>query len=123
MWIVIPRAVRADKQSFGEVQSRGRRRHRAFELREHGLIVAPVALIGCTPRGDVGRQRHGAALVDGLVEYRPVECERQRYFAALAFGLDGGVELAEEADVSFAPEAEQVAGGKPLGGLHEGTPV
>ena len=111
------------QESFGEVQSRCRRRHRAFELREHGLIVAPVALIGCTPRGDVGRQRHGAALVDGLVEHRPVECERQRHFAPLAFGLDGGVELAEEADVSFAPEAEQVAGGKPLGGLHEGAPV
>src|SRR5690349_13041404 len=101
------------------MQSRGWRRHGSLQLREHGLVIAPVALVGRAARGDVGRQRHDATLIDGLVEYRPVECERQRHLAALALCLDGGVELAEKAYVFFAPEAEQVAGRKPLGGLHE----
>ena len=81
-------AARAVSASVGrEMQSRGRRRDRAFVEREHGLVVGVVARVGRTPRGDVRRQRHVAPLLDRLVEHRPVERERQRHLAALALAL------------------------------------
>src|SRR6516225_3408432 len=103
------------------MQSRGRCRDRSLRLREDGLIVGSIALVGGAT--DVGRQRHGAALVDRLVEDGPVKGEGERDLAALTLGLDGGIELAEETDFALVPEAYHVARRQPLGGLHESTPA
>src|SRR6516162_6797009 len=103
------------------MQSRGRCRDRSLRLREDGLIVGSIALVGGAT--DVGRQRHGAALVDRLVEDGPVKGEGERDLAALTLGLDGGIELAEETDFALVPEAYHVARRQPLGGLHESAPA
>jgi hypothetical protein len=42
---------------------------------------------------------------------------------ALAFGLHGGIELTEKADLAFVAEADHVASREPFGGLHERTPA
>src|SRR5262252_4318768 len=76
------------------------------------------ASVKCNPAvgaaTDVGRQRHGAALVDRLVENGPVKGEGERDLAALVLGFDGGVELAEETDFALVPEAHHVARRQPL---------
>ena len=59
------------------MQARRRRRDRAFVAREHGLVVAAVALVDRAAAGDIGRQRHVAALGQRLVEHRAVERERE----------------------------------------------
>ena len=41
--------------------------------RKHGLVVGAVLLVGRAPGGDIGRQRHLAALGYGLVEHRTME--------------------------------------------------
>ena len=69
--------------------------------REHGLVVVAVALVGRAPRRDIGRQRHVAALRERLIEHRAMEREGERHLAALAFFLDRGVELAEEAHLAL----------------------
>ena len=89
------------------MQSRRRCRDRSLHLREHGLIVASITLVGGA--SDVGRQRHGAVFVHCLVEHRSVKGEGERDLAVLALGLDGGVELAEETDLALVPEAHHVA--------------
>ena len=98
------------QQFVGEMQARGRRRDRAFVAREQGLVVGAVLLVGLALERDIRRQRHVAALGDGLVQHRPVEGKRQRHLAALALALDRGVELAEEADLALLAEADDVAG-------------
>src|SRR6516164_4078505 len=105
------------------MQPRGWRRHRSLRAREHGLIVRAVALIRLAPRGDIGRQRHFATFLHGLIEYRPVERERQPHLPALAFLLYGRIELAEEADLALVAEAHHVARHEPLRRAHEGTPT
>src|SRR5262245_21061241 len=103
------------------MQSRGRCRDRSLRLCEHGLVVGSVALVGGA--SNVGRQRHDAALIDRLVEDWPVKGEGERDLAAFGFGLDGGVELAEETDLALVPEAHHVAWRYWLGGRHESTPA
>ena len=110
-------------QLRSEMQPRGRRRDRSFVMREHGLIVGVVLRIGWTPRRDIGRQRHVAAFLDRLVEHRPVEREGERDFAAVALLLDGGVELAEEADPALLAEPHDVARRETLCRLHKGAPA
>ena len=121
--MAMPRCASASVSAVGEMQPRGRRRDRSFVVREHGLIVGVVLRVGRTPRGDVGRQRHVAALLDRLVEHRAVEREGERDLAAVALLLDGGVELAEEADLALLAEPHDVAGREPLCRLHEGAPA
>src|SRR5262245_5685535 len=87
---VMPRCVRREISASVKCSPRRRRRYRTFHLCEYGLIVHPIALVGGAPRGDVGRQRHSAALVHGLVEHGPVESERQRHLAAVALRLHCG---------------------------------
>ena len=65
----------ARDQRVGEMQPRGRGRHRSLGQREHRLVVDAVALVGRPPRRDIGRQRHRAAFIHGLIEHRPVERE------------------------------------------------
>ena len=88
-----------------------------------GLIVDAVALVGRPPRRDIGRQRHRAAFIHGLIEHRPVEREGERDLAALAFRLHGRIELAEEADPALLAEAHDVAGREPLCRLDERAPA
>jgi len=52
-----------------------------------------------------------------------VEGKRQCLLTALALALHRGVELAEEADLAFLAETDDVAGGKFLGRPHEGAPT
>ena len=92
-------------------------------LREHGLVVAAVRVVGGAPRGDIGRQRHVAALGDGLIQHRAVEREGERHLAALALFLHRRVELAEEADPALVAEAHDVARREPLCRPHEGAPA
>ena len=73
--------------------------------------------------GDIGRQRHVAALGQRLVQHRAVEGERERDLAALAFGFDRGVELAEEAHFALVAEPHHVADREPLGRLHQSLPA
>ena len=53
----------------------------------------------------------------------PWKANGERDLAALALLLDGGVELAEEAHLALVAEADDVAGGEPLGRLDEGPPA
>ena len=122
VWTEIP-LPQSFEQGIGEVQARGRRRDRPFGLREHGLVIRAILIVGRAPGCDVGRQRHCAALVDRLIEHRSMEREGERHLPALAFVLDGGIELAQEADPAFLAEAHDIAGRQPLGGLHEGAPA
>jgi len=110
-------------QACGEMQSGGRRRHRAFGLGEHGLIIGAVARIGRPARRDIGRQRHLAALRNGLVQHRPMEREPERHLAGLALRLHGGVKLAEKADPPFVPEPHHVARLELAGGLDQRLPA
>ncbi len=118
-----PALREAGDEGVGEMQSRRRRGDRAFRLCEQGLIVDAVALIRRAARGDIGRQRHVATLLDRLVEHRTMEGESERHLAALALVLDRGVKLAEEADLAFLPEAHHVARRQPFRGPHEGAPA
>ena len=61
------------QQRFGEMQSRGRRRHRALMLRKNRLVVGAVLLVGLPAGGNIRRQRHLATLGNGLVEHRTME--------------------------------------------------
>src|SRR5258708_7398849 len=85
------------------------------------MIPRAIAPVGRAP--DVGRQRHGAAIIDRLVQNGPMKCKRERDFPVFAFSFDGGIELAEEADLALVPEAHHVAGRQPLGGFYEGAPA
>src|SRR2546426_281325 len=82
-----------------------------------------VASVGATARGDIGRQRHVAALVDRLVEHRSMEREGERHLAFPALGLDGRIELAEKAHLAFLAETNDVAGRKFLRRAHQGVPA
>src|SRR5262245_49365488 len=90
-------------------------------MREYGLVVGPIALVGRAP--DVGRQRHGTALLDRLVEHRPMKCKGERDFAVFAFGFHGGVELTEEANLTLVSEPHDVPWCQPLGGFDESAPA
>jgi hypothetical protein len=105
------------------MQSGGRRRHRTFLAREHGLIVGPVLLVDGAPTGDIGRQRHVAAFGERLVEHRPMKRKAERHLTALPFGLDRRVELLEEAHPAFASEAHDIADREPLRRAHQGAPA
>ena len=107
----------------GEMQTRGRRRDRAFVVREQRLVVGAVVVVRRAARRDVGRQRHVAALGDRLVEHRTVEREREGDLAALALRLDARIELAEKADLALVAEAHGIADGEPLRRLHERAPA
>src|SRR5271163_4746942 len=89
-------------EDAGEMQSRRRRRHRPFLAREYGLVVGAVLRIDATAAGDIGRQRHIAALGERLVERGAGKGEAKHHLAALTFRLDGGVELLEETYAAFA---------------------
>jgi hypothetical protein len=117
LWIVIPARRQSCKQTLGEVQSRGRRRHRAFELREHGLIVAPVALIGCAPRGDVGRQRHGAALVDGWSSTGPWNANANVTSPPSPFASTVASSWPRKQMLPSLPKRSRSPGGQPLAGF------
>ena len=103
------------------MQARGRRGDGAVLAREHGLIVGEVALVDGAAAGDIGRQRHVAALRQRLVEHGAMKGEGERHLAALALGLDGGVELVEEAHPALAAETHHVADREALARLHQGA--
>src|SRR5262249_37103778 len=90
-------------------------------MREYGLVVGPIALVGRAP--DVGRQRHGTALVDRLIEHRPIKRNGERDFAVFALGFHGGIELTEKANLTLVPEPYDVAWCQPLGGFDESAPA
>src|SRR5262245_40663791 len=52
-----------------------------------------------------------------------MEREGQRHLTALAFFLNGRVELAEETDLALLAEAYDIAGGEALRGFHKGAPA
>ena len=106
-----------------EMQSRRWRRDGAFIRREHGLVVGGVAIVGRALGSDVGRQRRRAEIGDGLIQRRPVKRERQRNLALFALGLDLGVEMAEQADLAFIAEANDVAGRELLRRLDQRLPA
>ena len=105
------------------MQPRGRRRHGTFFAREYGLVVDAVLRVGSAAAGDIGRQRHVAALGQRRVERSAVEGEGERHFTALAFGLYRGVKLIEKAHPAFAAEAHDVADRKPLARFHQRVPA
>ncbi len=118
-----PRPRSAASSAGREMQARRRRGDGAFVRREHGLVVGGIAIVGRALRGDVGRQRRRAEIGDGLVERRSVKRERQRDLALVALGLDLGVEMAEQADLAFIAEANDVAGRELLRGLDQRLPA
>ncbi len=61
------------QQIIGEVQTRCGCRHRTLVVREQGLVVGLVLLVGRAPGGDIGRQRHLAPLGNGLIQHRAME--------------------------------------------------
>ena len=110
-------------QPLGEMQPGGRRGDRALLAREDGLIVAAVARVGGTARGDVRRQRHGAQRMDRLVERGAGKIEGKRHLALLAAGLDGRGEAAEQADIAPLAEDDAVARLEPLGRPGQSLPA
>ena len=90
---------------------------------EHGLIIRAITPVGSTAAGDIGRQRHVAALGERLVEYGAMKGESKCHLAAIAFRLDCGVELIEKTNVAFAAEAHDVARLEALCRAHEGIPA
>src|SRR5262249_31262200 len=90
-------------------------------MREYGLVVRPIALVGRSP--DVGRQRHGTSLVDRLIEHRHINRKGERDFAVFALGFHGGIELTEKANLTLVPEPYDVAWCQPLGGFDESAPA
>ena len=106
-----------------EMQPRRWCRDGALIGREHGLVVGGVLVVRRALRGDIGRQRRGAEIGDGLVERRSVKRERQRDLALLAFRFDLGVEMAEQADLAFIAEANDVAGRELFGRLDQRLPA
>src|SRR5262249_38722523 len=68
-------------------------------------------------------QRHCTALLDRLIEHGAMEGEGERDLSALPFAFDGGIELAEKADLTLVPETHHVAYRQALGGFHESTPA
>ena len=105
------------------MQAGGRRRDGAFFTGEHGLVVGAVALVDGAAAADIGRQRHVAALGQRVVERCAVKRKREGHLAALAFLLDRGVELFEEAHPAFGAEAHHVAGFQPLRRAHQRAPA
>src|SRR5258705_4103138 len=106
-----------------EMQSRGRRGDGAIIHREHGLVVGGIAIVRRALRRNVGRQRRRAEIGNGLIERRPVKRERQRNLALLALGLDLGVEMAEQADLAFIAEANDIARRELLRRLDQRAPA
>ena len=104
------------------MQTRGRRRHRAFLRRIDCLIVLPVALVGRPARRDVRRQRRVADGAERLVEIRAVKAEGEPNAAVRLLLVDRRLERAEQADAPFMPEADAVADGEPTPRLRERPP-
>src|SRR5262249_56548086 len=75
----------------------------------HRVVVGPAPIVGLAPAGDIRRQWHVAAVVDGLIKHRPVKGERQGDLAAIALAFDRGVELTEEADPALLAEPDDIA--------------
>ena len=73
LWMATPRAFSRASSAVGEMQPGGGRRHRALLGGKQGLVVGAVLLVGRAAGGDIGRQRHRAALGNGLVEHRTME--------------------------------------------------
>ncbi len=116
--------AQALQQRVGEMQARrSARRPRLPRARTWSGSRRDPARRAPRLRGDIGRQRHVAALGDRLVEHRAVKRERQRHLAAVALVLDRGVELAEQADLALVAEAQHVAARKPLRRPHERPPA
>ena len=88
----------AGQQLGGEVQTGGRRRHRAVAGREHRLIVAFVVLGLAAAPLDVGRQRHPAVRRQRRHQRRPGTVEGQRHLAGFALGRHLGREILREHD-------------------------
>ncbi len=106
-----------------EVQSRGRRRDRALFAGIDGLVVGPVALVLAPFGGDIGWQWHLAAFGDGEVQVRPRQVEGKGDLTALALGLHGGVQPAQQAGAILdVTEAHPVTNPEPFARLHEGRP-
>ena len=96
------------------MQARRGRGHRAVVPGEQRLVVGAVLRIGhAAPY--VGRQRHGAALLEGRQESRTRGVEGEHDRAVLVLGLDLGGES--------AGEGEPVAWPQPLGRPREGKPA
>ena len=90
------------------------RGHRAVVSRKQRLVVGAVLRIGhAAPY--VGRQRHGAALLEGGQESRTRGVEGEHDRAVLVLGLDRGGES--------AGEGQPVARPQPLGRPREGEPA
>ncbi len=92
-------------------------------MREDSLIVRAVALIWRPPGGDIGRQRHFAALIDCLIEIGVMIGEGQRYRPAFAFFGDGCIKLTEKAHAPLVAKADDIPRCEALGGFDEGPPV
>src|SRR5436309_3316480 len=104
-----PAVAQSRFQRRRKMQSRGRGCNGAFINREHGLVVAGVALVGGAFSSDVRRQRRRAEIGDGLVQRRPVKRKRQRDLAVTALVLDLRVEMAEQAYPALIAEPDDVA--------------
>jgi MarR family transcriptional regulator for hemolysin len=60
---------------------------------------------------------------NGLIERRSMKRKRQRNLALFALGLDLGIEMAEQADLAFIAEANEVAGRELLRRLDQRLPA
>ena len=119
----MPRASSACTIASVKCKPGRRRRNRALLAREHGLIVGAILLVGRAAAGDIGRQRHVAALGKRLVEHRAVKGEGKCDLAALPFGFDRSVELVEKAHAALAAETHDVAYREPSRGLDQSAPA
>ena len=118
-----PRARSASINGSGEMQASGRRRHRTFLARKNGLVVDAVLFVRRPPRGDVGRKRHGAQMIDRLIEACIAEIEGERHLAFGAALFDRRGKSPEQAHALPLAEHDAVAGLQPLGGTGQRRPA
>src|SRR5580698_7451126 len=105
------------------MQTSRRRGNRALITRKHRLVIGAVTLVGSAAAGNIRRQRHITAFFKRLIKRRAMKRKSERHLAALAFSLDRGVELVEEADPALAAEAHNITGLQPFAWPHESEPA
>ena len=71
------------QQLLSEMEAGRWRRDCAVHRRIDGLVIHLVAFLRAAPGFDVGRERHRAVGLDGLVEFGAGKLEPQRNFASL----------------------------------------
>ncbi len=91
---------------------------------EHGLVIGAVVLVDGAAAGDIGRQRHVAALVERLVEHRAVKRKGKSHLAPPSpLASTVASSCSRKQTRPSAAEAHDIAGFQPLRRPHQRAPA